>query len=232
MKHIIVDLEMNGVAKEYDNDELKGTTHKEIIEIGAVMLDEEYREIDSFMTYVKPQLNDVVEYRYTQLTGITTAMVKDAPVFADAIKAFADWCASCNDEFKLYQWSENDRTQIVSEMKMKEHLPKGNEVRLTKEWIDFQKEFSTLLGSSKAIALEKAMDYAGENFKGRQHDAMSDARNTAELFIMSRDKEKFKEDLKYIIEAISAEEAEEEASAAIGELIDFGSIKDMIGDDE
>ena len=41
MKHIIVDLEMNGVAKEYDNDELKGTTHKEIIEIGAVMLDEE-----------------------------------------------------------------------------------------------------------------------------------------------------------------------------------------------
>ena len=52
MKYIVLDLEMNGVPK--DNKEAFESSHMEIIEIGAVALDEDYREIDSFLTYVKP----------------------------------------------------------------------------------------------------------------------------------------------------------------------------------
>lgn len=224
VRHIIVDLEMNGIAKER---EMKGSTHKEIIEIGAVMLDENYKEIGTFMTYVKPQLNDTVESRYASLTGITTAMVQDAPVFEDAIRAFADWCSAYNDEFTLYQWSDNDRMQIVSEVNLKNLELVGNEKKLVGTWVDFQKEFSRLLGVSKPIALEKALDYAGEAFQGRQHDALYDARNTASLFIMSRDEEKFKNELKYIIDAINTQDSEDEAS--IGDMIDFGDIKKLIG---
>ncbi|MCI8306526.1 MAG: exonuclease domain-containing protein [Lachnospiraceae bacterium] len=224
VRHIIVDLEMNGIAKEH---EMKGSTHKEIIEIGAVMLDENYNEIGTFMTYVKPELNDTIESRYSSLTGITTAMVQDAPVFGDAIRAFADWCSSYDDEFTLYQWSDNDRMQIVSEMNIKNFEPGANENKLMGKWVDFQKEFSRLLGLSKPVALEKAIDYAGEAFQGRQHDALYDARNTASLFIMSRDEEKFKKELKYIIDAINTQKSEDEAS--IGDMVDFGSIKELIG---
>ena len=224
MRHIIVDFEMNGIAKEH---EMKGSTHKEIIEIGAVMLDENYNEMCTFMTYVKPELNDTIESRYSSLTGITTAMVQDAPVFEDAIRAFADWCSSYNDEFILYQWSDNDRMQLVSEMNIKNFKPGVNEKKLLGVWVEFQKEFSRLLGLSKPIALEKAIDYAGEAFQGRQHDALYDARNTASLFIMSRDEEKFKNELKYIIDAINTQKSENEAS--IGDMVDFGDIKKLIG---
>ena len=41
MKHIVVDLEMNGVGKEYKN---LGCT-METIEIGAIMLDDNFQEI-------------------------------------------------------------------------------------------------------------------------------------------------------------------------------------------
>lgn len=226
MKHIIVDLEMNAIAREH---EMNGSTHKEIIEIGAVMLDENYNEIGTFMTYVKPELNDTIESRYSSLTGITTAMVQDAPVFEDAIRAFADWCSSCNDEFTLYQWSDNDRMQILSEMNIKKFEPGVNEKKLMGAWVDFQKEFSRLLGLSKPVALERAIDYAGEAFEGRQHDALYDARNTASLFVMSRDEEKFKKELKYIIDAINTQKSENEAS--IGDMVDFAGIKELIGDD-
>lgn len=222
MKYIIVDLEMNAIAKEH---EAKGSTHKEIIEIGAVMLDEQYNEVDTFKTYVKPELNTEIESRYTSLTGITTAMVQEAPVFSEAIKMFADWCVSYDKEIMLYQWSENDRTQIISEMNMKNHEPTENEKLLTGVWVDFQKEFSRLLGLSKPVALEKAMDYAGEAFKGRQHDALYDARNTAALFVMSRDEKRFREELKFMMDALNSEKDEE---ASLGEMIDFESLKEQL----
>lgn len=221
MKHIIVDLEMNAIAKEHEE---KGSTHKEIIEIGAVMLDEQYNEIDTFMTYVKPELNTEIESRYEALTGITTAMVREAPVFAEAIRMFADWCVSYDKEIILYQWSENDRTQIISEMNIKKHTPTENEKLLTGTWIDFQKEFSRLLGLPKPVALEKAVDYAGVAFEGRQHDALYDARNTASLFIMSRDEEQFKKEMKYMMEAINSEKEE----TFLGEMIDFELLKEQL----
>ena len=51
MKHIVVDLEMNGIEKKH---RIFGCT-METIEIGAIMLDENYQEISSFKTYVKPE---------------------------------------------------------------------------------------------------------------------------------------------------------------------------------
>lgn len=42
MKHIVVDLEMNSLAKEYKVE--KEICNREIIEIGAVVLDENYNE--------------------------------------------------------------------------------------------------------------------------------------------------------------------------------------------
>ena len=59
MKHIVVDLEMNSLAKEFKEEKI--LCGREIIEIGAVVLDEQYHEIGSFKTLVKPQYNDVIK---------------------------------------------------------------------------------------------------------------------------------------------------------------------------
>lgn len=71
-----MDFEMNQIDNSHP-DELK-ICKNEIIEIGAVKLDDTYKEIDSFKTYVKPGITPVTS-RITNLTGITNEMVDDAP---------------------------------------------------------------------------------------------------------------------------------------------------------
>ena len=93
MKHIVVDLEMNKVGKEYRN---LGCT-METIEIGAIMLDENFQEISSFRTYVKPEYNTRITSIVRDLTGITYDMVINAPKFDEAIKMFSNWCLGVDD---------------------------------------------------------------------------------------------------------------------------------------
>ena len=76
MKHIVVDLEMNHLARIFKEERL--ICSMEVIEIGAVVLDEAYSEIGSFKTFVKPQYNDAINKTCARVTGITTEMVANA----------------------------------------------------------------------------------------------------------------------------------------------------------
>ena len=70
MNYIIVDFEMNPLANEYSEE--KKLCFSEIIEIGAVIMDEDFLVLGEFKTLVKPQYNDCISKRYETLTGITT----------------------------------------------------------------------------------------------------------------------------------------------------------------
>ena len=50
------------------------------------------------------------------------------------------------------------------------------------------------------MALSDAVFYLGEDFQGKEHDALWDARNTAEVFVLSKDKEKFEKVMAPIME--------------------------------
>lgn len=76
MKHIVVDLEMNNIRQK---SVARRICTNETIEIGAVMLDDGLQEISSFRTYVKPEYNDGIVPKISRLTGITDAMVANAP---------------------------------------------------------------------------------------------------------------------------------------------------------
>lgn len=117
MKYVIVDLEMNPVSDEYPNE--RKVSKLETIQIGAVLLDEKYQEIGSFVTLVKPEYNIRIQKRYEKLTGIKTSMVESAPHFKKALDMFFNWCSSIQDEVQIIQWSENDYLQFTREMNMK-----------------------------------------------------------------------------------------------------------------
>lgn len=90
MKHIVVDLEMNPVNKFFKKE--REIFRTETIEIGAVVLDDNYKEIGSFMTYVKPRFNHEINHKITKLTGITYDLVENAPEFETAFHMFVDFC--------------------------------------------------------------------------------------------------------------------------------------------
>lgn len=118
MKHIVIDLEMNKIAR---NSEARKICKSEIIEIGAVMLDENLQEIGNFRTYVKPEYNDKIAAEIRNLTGITDVMVANAPVFREAFRMFTNWCLGTGDEVTIYAWSDSDYNQVVKEILLKEY---------------------------------------------------------------------------------------------------------------
>lgn len=184
MKYIFVDFEMNQIDNSHQ-DVLK-ICKNEIIEIGAVKIDDTYQELDSFKTYVRPVITPVTD-RITKLTGITNEMVDAAPEFAEAANKFIEWCL---DADVIYAWSENDLRQFNKERELKEYDNPAVK-KVIGRWKDFQKEFAKMLGTKRRIALSDAVFYLGEDFQGEEHDALWDARNTAAVFILSKDKEKF-----------------------------------------
>jgi len=218
MLYVVVDLEMNKVETKFYEQRKKCTM--EIIEIGAVVLNESYVEVNNFKTYVKPLFNSLIETKIKRLTGISTDMVADAPAFVEAFKMFVNFCKSLNDELVFVEWSTSDHLQIVNEANQKNYLMEDYECELMENWQDFQKEFGEILGVSGQISLENALFYAGEDFIGRQHDALFDARNTARLFAATRIEEKKQVTLEKVIKMLHPEEKK----CTMGDLFDFSKI--------
>ncbi len=215
MKHIVVDLEMNNIRK---NSAARMICSSETIEIGAVMLDDNLKEISSFRTYVKPEYNEVIEKKITKLTGITTEMVQNAPKFNEALRMFTNWCLGTGDEITIYAWSESDYDQISKEMILKKYDMTDFESKaLNHRWSDFQEEFDSHLGFERQVSLKMALEMAGIDFSGREHDALDDARNTAELLHIFKDENLFNITLRKIKEIMEPKTI----GSTLGDMFDF-----------
>lgn len=217
MKHIVVDLEMNNVAK---GSEARQICSMETIEIGAVMLDDDLKEISSFRSYVKPEYNTEITAKITRLTGITYEMVTDAPLFQDALRSFTDWCRSYGDDVTIYAWSGSDFGQVKKEIQLKKYnVSETEQDLLQKPWSDFQREFDTYLGFERHLSLKVALEMAGVDFTGKEHDALDDARNTAELLHIFRDEKLFDQTLRKIKEVMEPSSI----GSTLGDMIDFSA---------
>lgn len=217
MNYIIVDFEMNPVAGEYKEE--RRICRCEIIEIGAVIMDESFMVRGEFKTLVKPQYNDSIYKKYEILTGISTQMVYGAPTFAIAYEMFVNWCESYGSDYEVYAWSENDYNQLTAEMELKQYK-EVDKMRSLENWFDFQKEYTEKLGLERIMSLEKALDYAGIAFEGHIHDALCDAKNTAELFAIVRNEERCNVVLKAVMDALKPKSI----SSTLGDMIDFGAL--------
>lgn len=222
MRYVVVDLEMNKLDNQYTEE--KKICNQEIIEIGAVMLDNGHQEISRFKTYVKPQYSEKIRDVITKLTGITTKMVKDAPVFEEAVKQFFGWCFSYDGECQVQAWSDSDLHQILAEIALKHYVINKEEQELIDNWMDFQNEYIVKLGLGRVVSLEKALNYAGIEFRGKQHDALDDAKNTADLFKIIRDSSLFEEHLHIVKEALESKPMVN----TLGSMFDFAKIAGVI----
>ncbi len=215
MKHVVIDLEMNRIPRK---SPARAFCSSEIIEIGAVMLDDNLQEISSLRTYVKPEYSDDIAGDIQKLTGISYDMVAGAPGFNEALRMFTSWCHSTGDDVTIYAWSGTDYSQVRKEMELKAYeISAEDQDLLTTEWQDFQREFDSNMGFERAISLSMAIDMAGIEFEGRAHDALDDARNTAGLLQVFMDKTLFDATLQKIKEAMQPTSI----SNSIGELFDL-----------
>lgn len=208
MKHVVVDLEMNPVSREFR--EVRRKLNEEVIEIGAVRLDENFQQEAEFQCYVKPEYGPIKKH-ITSLTGITQAMVADKKTYAACFQDFVDWVGE--EETKIYSWSMSDIKQLRSECRYK--LPDFDIEWLNARWVDLQQKFDDRLGLHNSLALKHALGAMDHKFEGTQHTALADAINTSAILTLMQDDAKFKETMKPVLEIL---QPKDDLSSSIGDL--------------
>lgn len=193
VNHIMIDLEMNKIERRYNGDKKLSS---ELIEIGAVKMDSKFDVIDQYQTYVMPSYGKM-NSRIIKLTGITDDKLEGAPDFFEALDSFASWIGNIKTVF--YSWSMSDIHQFQVEAAFKGY--KGKIIdRMSKNWVDFQLEYSKLLRIEKKIKLKQAVQAADYEFTGAEHTALSDAVNTAEILRLSKNPEEFEKVMKPVLD--------------------------------
>ena len=175
-QYVIVDLEMCRVPLAKRTEEYP--YRNEIIEIGAVLVNEKLKITDTFKTYVSPEFGVLDEY-IQELTGIRNSNIENAPTLQEALKKFVEWLP---DNAILVSWSDNDKYQMSDEMYYK-YIDMPEFEKYIDSWEDCQEEFGERMNSPKVYKLSEALIIADLEYDENIHDALVDAQNTALLFI-------------------------------------------------
>ncbi len=208
MNHIVIDLEMNPVGREYR--EVRRRLSEEVIEIGAVRLDAEFQQQDTFRCYVHPAYGPIKKH-IVELTGITQAKVEHAELFEKCMQEFVDWVGEA--ETKIYSWSMSDIRQLHRECRYK--LPNFDTKWLDDRWVDLQKVFDDRIGLHNNLSLKYALGAMDHKFEGTQHTALDDAINTSAILVLMQDDEKFRETMKPVLDIL---QPKDDLATSIGDL--------------
>ena len=106
MKYVVMDLEFNhprsrALISENNGIELES----EIIEIGAVRLNESLEQEDEYCEFVKPTAYKTMNDKVKEVTSITNEMIWSGREFPIVAEEFLKWCG---DDYAFVTWSEND----------------------------------------------------------------------------------------------------------------------------
>ena len=210
--YAVIDLEMCIVPEAFRTKEFNHT--HEIIQIGAVLLDEQYQYIDRFSLYVCPTMGRIDSF-IENLTGITEDDIKDAMELPEALDAFVEWLPK-NAEVYGVSWSTSDSHQLKYEMEGKNIDNPTIKTMVLERWIDAQKLFGKIIKKRKSMSLEQALILSDIEVEGTAHDGLADAINTAKLFTKMKTEPEFKVNKFY-------EEAQKEEpnhlAVSIGDLL-------------
>lgn len=214
MVHIVIDLEMNPISRSLKD--VRKFLLDEVIEFGAVKLDENYQPIDEFQCYVKPKFCEINKH-ITKLTGITNELVADKKSFEEEFKNFFDWIGTW--DMTLYSWSPSDINQLKAECSYK--IPEFDAARMAQQWVDIQKEFDDKIGLQNNLALKHAVGAMNRNFEGTAHTALADAANTAAILTLMQDDEAFQKTMQPVIDLLKPKELSNSIGDLFPELANF-----------
>lgn len=173
--NIVIDVEMCGVQIRTQNYNRR----HEIVQIGAVMMNDEFQFVDRFSTFVKPDYGKI-DYFISSLTGIADRDVRQAPKLSEALRSMMSWFG--DGDVRFYAWSNTDYNQIRGEILSKNLDEDAFSLFLDKEnWVDYQKTVSDRFDIGRSLALSDALDMAELEVDGRLHDGLGDAVNTARI---------------------------------------------------
>lgn len=94
---VLVDTEYTAFGHSYNTAWWKPWQHKEIIQTGAIKLNENKKEVANLNILVKPKINSILSKRFVKLTGISQEKVDKYGIsFVEALNKFIEFSKNCN----------------------------------------------------------------------------------------------------------------------------------------
>ncbi len=152
----------------------------EIIEIGAVKLDEELNIVDTFSMFIKAQLGKKLHSRVKELTNITNDDISNGTPFSQTMSQFRKW-SSGNDNIFL-TWGDTDIRVLIENFRYFNGI---SFIPFLSNYVNLQKYAQAFMNISKAdqIGLSAAAEKLGIDVESYSlHRALDDSLLTADLF--------------------------------------------------
>ena len=175
MNYIVYDLEFN---QKNPNDTNPTKLTFEIVQIGAVKLNNDLEITAVFNKIIRPSVHFEIHPYIENLTRITTEMVATENYFPEVYNDFLKFIGE--EDFTTCTWGTADIKELIKNIRFHNLDPLNN---LTK-YIDIQKIVSKQLHRPKGekIGLKRAIEFFNLPIEREFHDALNDAYYTAEIF--------------------------------------------------
>ncbi len=188
MYYIIMDLEWN-------NSYMKSAQRfvNEIIEVGAVKLDENLNTVSTFSEIIKPVLSKKLRSRIKNLTNISNDDIKAGKPFATVIREFEKWVG---DNSVVLSWGDTDIRTLITNIKC---FLNKEDISFIRKYADLQRYCQNFINMENVQ--QAGLSYAAECLqidaeKFPHHRALDDSLLSAECFKKTFNKEKLNEFIK------------------------------------
>ena len=176
MNYIVFDLEWNQSPSGKVISNENGALPFEIIEIGAVKLDEELNKISSFDRLIRPEVYLKLHKAIEKMLPITMRDLQKGKSFTEAVYDVLQWCG---EDVIFCTWGDMDLFQLQRNMN---YFGVENRFPLPFLYLDLQSIFSeTYLDGSKNAGLNEAVEILKVPRRNTFHRAIYDADYTAEI---------------------------------------------------
>ena len=172
--YIVFDLEWNQSARGKE-DSIEDFPF-EIIEIGAVKLDEQFHMVDEFHRLIRPQVYTQMHYMISEVTHMDMHELRNhGEGFVTAMEAFVRWCG---EEAVYCTWGSMDLTELQRNLvyhRMENPFPKPL------FYYDVQKLFGLFYAEDRRVSLDAAVEQMGLIEDRPFHRALDDAYYTGRV---------------------------------------------------
>ena len=177
MQYIVLDLEWNQTYHEKAVATQKALSIRlrgEVIQIGAVKLNEALDMIGSFRITVKPRFYKKIHRHVMRLTGIDQEQLDRGVPLAEAMESFHRFCG---DDAVFLTWGPDDLPMLYDNLRANKL-----EAPFMARYYDMQPMFNRETdGEKRQRSLEYAMEHFGIEMNLPAHDALNDAYFTAKV---------------------------------------------------
>ncbi len=189
MQFVVVDLEWNGSYSKKAHGYFN-----EIIEIGAVKLDEAMRVVDEFSAQIKPVVSKKLSNVVTELTHISAEELEDGTTFAKMMRRFAVWLG--DEPAAVLTWSTTDLLVLMENCRF---FYGKQEIPFLQYYMDFQAyaQARMQVGDGQQLGLARAGELLGIPEDDMSlHRALDDSRLTAKILQKVVERQSFDNALK------------------------------------